>query len=91
MLSPDGSLVRGDRYEALTREEREGYAPLVPDVVVEIASPSDSIAQQREKCERWKELGAGYVVFLEAFARTGEAWGTLPAHFSIAWCRIFEE
>jgi Uma2 family endonuclease len=39
VLSPDASLLRQDRWEALTPEERRGFAPLGPDLVVELASP----------------------------------------------------
>jgi Uma2 family endonuclease len=38
--SPDASLVRLDRWQALTPEQRRGFAPLCPDLVVELASPS---------------------------------------------------
>ena len=41
MVSPDASLVRLDRWEALSAEERRRFAPLCPDLVVELASPSD--------------------------------------------------
>jgi len=41
VLSPDASLVRQERWQALTPEERRGFAPLCPDLVVELASPSD--------------------------------------------------
>jgi Uma2 family endonuclease len=41
VLSPDASLVRLDRWQALTPEQRRGFAPLFPDLVVELASPSD--------------------------------------------------
>ena len=41
VLSPDASLVRLDRWFALTPEQRRGFAPLCPDLVVELASPSD--------------------------------------------------
>ena len=41
VLSPDASLVRHDRWQALTPEQRRGFAPLCPDLVVELASPSD--------------------------------------------------
>ncbi len=40
VLSPDASLLRQDRWEALTPEERRGFAPLGPDLVVELASPA---------------------------------------------------
>jgi Uma2 family endonuclease len=41
VLSPDASLVRQERWQALTQEQRRGFAPLCPDLVVELASPSD--------------------------------------------------
>ena len=41
VLSPDVSLVRQERWESLTPEERRGFAPLCPDLVVELASPCD--------------------------------------------------
>ncbi len=41
VLSPDASLVRLDRWQALTAEQRRGFPPLCPDLVVELASPSD--------------------------------------------------
>ena len=40
VLSPDASLVRLDRWQALTPEQRRTFAPLCPDLVVELASPS---------------------------------------------------
>lgn len=41
VLSPDASLVRLERWQSLTPEQRRGFAPLCPDLVVELASPSD--------------------------------------------------
>ena len=41
VLSPDASIVRQERWSALTPEQRHGFAPLCPDLVVELASPSD--------------------------------------------------
>jgi Uma2 family endonuclease len=41
VLSPDASLVRTERWEALTAQERRGFAPLCPDLVVELASTRD--------------------------------------------------
>ena len=39
VLSPDASLVRLERWQALTPEQRRGFAPLCPDLVVELVSP----------------------------------------------------
>ena len=40
VLSPDAALVALDRWQALTAEQRCGFAPLCPDLVVELASTS---------------------------------------------------
>jgi Uma2 family endonuclease len=40
VLSPDASLVALDRWQALTAEQRRGFAPLCPDLVIELANPS---------------------------------------------------
>ena len=41
VFSPDAALVALDRWQGLSAEERRGFAPLCPDLVVELASPSD--------------------------------------------------
>ncbi|MCP9793494.1 Uma2 family endonuclease [Vulcanococcus limneticus Candia 3F8] len=43
VLSPDASLVRLDRWRALSPEQRRGFAPLCPALVVELASASDEV------------------------------------------------
>ena len=40
--SPDVSLVRLERWQALSQEQRRGFAPLCPDLVVELVSPCDA-------------------------------------------------
>jgi Uma2 family endonuclease len=47
--SPDVSLVRLDRWRALSEAEREGFPPLCPDLVVELASPSAQLEPWRQK------------------------------------------
>lgn len=41
VFSPDASLLRLERWQALSAQERSGFAPLCPDLVVELARPSD--------------------------------------------------
>jgi Uma2 family endonuclease len=53
--SPDASWVKLERWEALTPEEREGFAPLGPDFVVELRSPSDSMETLRAKMREYME------------------------------------
>ena len=40
VLSPDASVVRLERWQALSAEQRRGFPPLCPDLVVELASDS---------------------------------------------------
>lgn len=45
----DASWVRRKQWDALTQEEREGFAPLCPDFVVELRSKTDSLLKLQEK------------------------------------------
>jgi Uma2 family endonuclease len=56
--SPDASAVRLDRWQALSEPEREGFPPLCPDLVVELASPSDSPAALRRRMASYLANGA---------------------------------
>jgi Uma2 family endonuclease len=62
VLSPDVSLLRLDRWAALTPEQRRGFAPLCPDLVVELASASDDgprgLTALHRKMERYRANGA---------------------------------
>lgn len=40
VLSPDAAVLRMERWQALTPEQRRGFPPLCPDLVVELVSPS---------------------------------------------------
>ena len=56
--APDTSWVKMDRWNALTEEERNKFLPLCPDFVVELMSPSDTLAKTRKKMEEYIENGA---------------------------------
>ena len=56
--SPDVSWVRRERWEALSREQREGFAPLCPDFVVELRSPTDRLKDLQEKMHEYIANGA---------------------------------
>ena len=62
VLSPDASLVRQERWQALSPEQRCGFAPLCPDLVVELASPSDEgprgLTALRRKMADYQAKGA---------------------------------
>jgi Uma2 family endonuclease len=56
--SPDASWVRRERWNALTKDQREGFAPLCPDFVVELRSPTDSLADLHDKMREYLANGA---------------------------------
>ena len=56
--SPDVSWVRRERWEALSKEQREGFAPLRPDFVVELRSPTDRLKDLHEKMPEYIANGA---------------------------------
>jgi hypothetical protein len=62
VFSPDASLLRLVRWQALSAEERSGFAPLCPDLVVELASPSDQgprgVSALRRKLAAYQASGA---------------------------------
>ncbi len=56
--SPDASWIRRDRWDALTAEEQQGFAPICPDFVIELRSKSDSLKELQEKMQEYMENGA---------------------------------
>ncbi|PSN19009.1 hypothetical protein C7271_09565 [filamentous cyanobacterium CCP5] len=55
--SPDAAWVKKSRWEALTPDQRERFVPLCPDFVVELRSPSDSLAPLQQKMQAYLENG----------------------------------
>ena len=78
VLSPDASLIRLDRWQALTAEERRGFAPLCPDLVVELASPSDegprALSALRSKMAAYQANGARLGWLLIPHQQAVEIW-----------------
>jgi Uma2 family endonuclease len=68
-LSPDASWVRRERYEALTEDEREQFAPLCPDFVVELRSKTDRLARLQAKMSEYIENGAQLGWLIDPAAR----------------------
>jgi len=56
--SPDSSWITRTRWRALPREQREQFAPLCPDFVVELRSDADRKAKLRKKMREYITQGA---------------------------------
>jgi Uma2 family endonuclease len=81
VLSPDASLLAMDRWRVLTPEQRRGFAPLCPDLVVELASPGDEgprgLTALRHKLAAYQRNGARLGWLLIPSERAVEVWGPL--------------
>ena len=53
MRSPDSAWIKKERWEALTLEAQEKFAPICPDFIIELRSKSDSLIQLKSKMEKW--------------------------------------
>ena len=56
--SPDASWIQRKRWDALSDEEQEKFAPLCPDFVAELRSPSDQLATLEAKMDEYIQNGA---------------------------------
>ncbi|MFM9089113.1 MAG: Uma2 family endonuclease [Cyanobium sp.] len=78
VLSPDASLVLEERWQALSPEQRRGFPPLCPELVVELASASDEgprgITTLREKMAQYQANGARLGWLLLPAERAVEIW-----------------
>ena len=78
VLSPDAALVLEERWQTLSPEQRRSFPPLCPDLVIELASPSDEgprgITALRHKMDRYQANGARLSWLLLPQERAVEIW-----------------
>jgi len=78
VVSPDASLLQLERWQALSPEERRSFAPLCPDLVVELASPSDEgprgVSDLRKKMATYQANGARLGWLLLPNEQAVEVW-----------------
>jgi Uma2 family endonuclease len=78
VLSPDAALVLEERWQALSPQQRRGFPPLCPDLVIELVSPSDEgprgVTALRRKMAQYQANGARLGWLLLPEARAVETW-----------------
>ncbi|MCT7957663.1 Uma2 family endonuclease [Laspinema palackyanum] len=55
--SPDASWIQKDRWDGLTQAQKQQFAPLCPDFVVELRSATDSLKALQDKMLEYLENG----------------------------------
>ncbi len=57
MRSPDAAWVSVEKWNQLTQEQKEEFAPVCPDFVLELMSKTDRLKDAQEKMEEWLANG----------------------------------
>ncbi len=70
LLAPDVSFVKAERL----KESTEDYAELVPDLVVEVKSKTDSTNKLREKIKEYIKLGSQIGILIIPKTKTVEVY-----------------
>lgn len=55
--SPDASWIPRNKWNSLTKEQQQKFIPLCPDFVIELFSPSDKLAETKNKMEEYIDNG----------------------------------
>ena len=55
--SPDVSWIALDRWNSLTSQEKKGFAPIAPDFVLELMSPTDDLLTVQAKMKEYMSNG----------------------------------
>lgn len=55
--SPDVSWIRRDRWETIPPEQRQKFAPICPDFVIELRSPTDNLETLQAKMQEYLDNG----------------------------------
>src|SRR5437868_6424500 len=74
VLAPDVAFVRTARIPPSTSPEYEKFWRIVPDLVVEFASPSQGEAEMAAKAERWARAGVPLVWLVMPRSRSVGVW-----------------
>ncbi|WP_017316767.1 Uma2 family endonuclease [Mastigocladopsis repens] len=53
--SPDVTWIKQERWDTLTSEQKEKFPPIVPDFVLELMSPTDTLQKTQEKMQEYME------------------------------------
>jgi Uma2 family endonuclease len=67
--SPDASWVRRERWDRLSERQKDGFAPMCPDFVVELRSKSDRLPVLLNKMSEYIENGASLGWLIDPYKR----------------------
>ena len=69
VVAPDAAWILSDRLNAVPRERQERFLPLCPDFVIELLSPTDTLARTQAKMREYLANGLRLGWLIDPFAR----------------------
>ncbi|HEY9808960.1 MAG TPA: Uma2 family endonuclease [Halomicronema sp.] len=69
IVSPDVAWIKVEKWNALSEELQETFAPIVPDFVIELKSRSDSLSDLKEKMQQYIDNGVSLAWLIDAAKR----------------------
>jgi Uma2 family endonuclease len=84
MRAPDAAWVSNQRWRALSDKDQGRFAPICPDFIIELRSPSDRLPELQAKMEQWIANGAqvAWLIDPEEKSVTIYRAGNEPEHFA---------
>ena len=70
MRAADAAWLRLERWNALSAADQSRYAPVCPDFVIELRSPSDTLNELEAKMEQWLANGAQLAWLIDPSSQT---------------------
>lgn len=70
ILSPDASWLAVAKWKSLSVEQKNRFAPVCPDFVIELRSKSDDLHELIEKMKVWINNGAKQAWLIDPYAET---------------------
>lgn len=70
VLSPDAAWVSRERLSSLTRAQKQKFATVTPEFVIEVMSPSDRLATAQAKMRDWLRNGVQLGWLLQPHTQT---------------------
>ena len=58
VLSPDASWLSREKWNKLSADDKDKFAPVCPEFVIEVRSKSDSLSELQLKMKNWIKNGA---------------------------------
>ena len=74
MRSPDAAWIAWPSWNALSEKQKEEFAPICPEFVIELRSPSDRLPELQAKMQMWIANGAEVAWLVDPLRKTVEVY-----------------